>query len=227
MFFENRTDAGQRLAKVLLGLNRDFSNWEVVGLARGGVIVAAEVAKALNLPLQSFCVDDFETTRPKGTVVVTSLGSGTWYPTRITPRNQITFSMSVSTFRIKGLSRFADEVKQRDDRFNSGNFFPLPERTILCDDGIVSGRSAVTAITALHSRGVRKIILAIPVVLPWVIEGTLKYFVHEIVTWRKATRKDAPTGMFYYSFKEVTDEEVIRAVAANRQMIQVRQNSGS
>ena len=89
MFFNDRTDAGQKLAETFRKLNRDFSGYEVAGIAKGGVIVAAPVAEALDLPLKSLVVDDFADKDGKQLFVVTSFSSGLVFNTagrRVPPK---------------------------------------------------------------------------------------------------------------------------------------------
>ena len=50
-------------------------------------------------------------------------------------------------------------------------------------------------------------------VLPWLMERTYGF---RIITWRVSTMEDAKTGIFYYSFDDTPDEDVIEAVSANQ-----------
>lgn len=214
MFFENRADAGLRLARVFLDLNRDFSGWEVVGIARGGVIVAAQIAEALKLPLQALYVDDFFVA--EGKLVVTSLDTACLFPRKGTAGAKTTFFPEISTIGIGGISEFAEEVLAKGRRYNNGQACSLGKRIILCDDGLVSGHSALAVIRTLKHNVVEEIILAIPVVPPWLMEKGSGF---EIVTWRVTTLRNAKTGMFYYNFEEVPDEEVVRAVQTARERV--------
>ncbi len=75
MFFDNRTDAGLKLVQAFREDSRTFEGWTVIGLARGGVPVAAEVARELELPLHALCVDDLKLSDNSGKLVITGLGT--------------------------------------------------------------------------------------------------------------------------------------------------------
>lgn len=209
MFFENRSDAGRKLADILLKKG-GFSQWVVIGIARGGVIVASQISEALGIGLKAICVEEFSS--QKGFLVATSLGSGHFYPN--SDEEDGMFVPDVSALQLNGKSdrfaKFLESLKQRSMLYNDGHEFrPEAERVILCDDGLVSGMSAFTAIDSLKMAGIQEIVLAIPVVPPWLLKSGIKA---EIVTWRITTMENPATGMFYKEFNDTPDGDVIESV---------------
>jgi len=209
MFFKDRTDAGRKLAQVFLALGRDFTGWEVVGLARGGIVVAHEVAKALGLPLQSLLVDDLRTAQ--GTWMVSSLGPGMWIADS---DSKYVFVDDISSVQTGEVSELLSEVRRRDTSYNNGNPFRVPDRVILCDDGFVSGRSALVATKTLLYAGAQEVVLGVPVVPPWAMESNAW---SEVVTWRVTKLRNPTSGIFYFQFADTPDADVSAAVADSNQ----------
>lgn len=205
MFFDNRLHAGQRLTKTILDSGRDFSDYQVVGIARGGVIVAQPIAQALGSHVHAICVDDFKVGGNK-MATVTSLGHGAIH--------SMGEMLMVSDFRCidyPGFSEFRQALDDRHVLYNGGSDFVPGEKVLLVDDGIVSGESAIIAAYSLRQQGVSEVVLAVPVILPWVAKANLGF---EVLAWRISTLKNAATGMFYFEFNDVPDEQVVKVVAA-------------
>ncbi|MDO8669496.1 MAG: phosphoribosyltransferase family protein [Candidatus Buchananbacteria bacterium] len=219
MFFENRIDAGEKLAQVFIKGGEDWSDYQVIGLARGGVITALQIAQALNLPLSALCVDDLNTSI--GFFVITGLKDyGLFYPNKgnVGPEFLSLSSRFSNLEKIEGFLEFQTKLKARQELFNSGQELCLGARVIVVDDGLVSGKSAFAAIMALKTGGVKEIVLAVPVVLPWLME---KDYGFRVITWRISKLKGAATGLFYYNFGDTSDKEVIDAVLSCRDTSEV------
>ena len=216
MFFQNRIDAGKKLAEAFLKSGKDFSGFEVVGIARGGVIVAAEIARELNLPLHSICVKEMQT--EKKSVVVGSFGNAVIFMGD--NRKNQRFVSDVSKLQNKNLLSLMREIRERNTLYNDGEVFEPGKKIILCDDGLVSGNSAFSAISLLRCNGVEEITLGIPVVPPWFIKQKLDF---EVITWRVSTF-NFTTGYFYFSFPDTSNKEVINAVKENKQGTRSKQH---
>ncbi len=214
MFFQDRNDAGRILAgAVPEALEGEKEAWSVFGIARGGVIVAQHLAERFGIPLWSMCVEDFAS--EEGTLVVSSFGSGTLFRRGVNALEGILIpsgEVEDLLHSFGGGEDFLAELKRRDALYNDNLAVSVSGSVVLCDDGLVSGRSAIAAINALEAQGVERIILAVPVVPPWAKEWGL----FEFWTWR-VTRLETPTsGIFYFSFDDVPDEEVVRAIRSHR-----------
>lgn len=208
MFFENRAHAGQCLVDALRVQGRDLHGYSVLGIARGGVAVGAEIASAYGLPLRAFCVDDF--TVPEGRLLVTSVGSGALISFDEAAKQFVTqFAADVRQLPVADADVHLTAVVQRTAMFNSGRPLLTTDRVLLCDDGLVSGETAFIGAQALKANGVRSILLAVPVVPKWFPDEPKDF---EFVTWRVTTMKKPTSGVFYYAFSDVPDADVVSAV---------------
>lgn len=208
MFFRDRTEAGDYLAEKLLSTKRDFSQHQLLGLARGGVIVAAPVARVLGLKLQSLIVDDLRTDTYQ--VTVTSFLSGLIYKPAEKKPAQWHDDLRPLSQELDGLADFLDFVRKRHLLYNLQQDYSVSEKVLLVDDGIVTGQSALIAARALRLAGAREIVLAVPVTCAAISKISLGF---EIISWRQSMFDNRPTGLFYFNFPDTKDEEVIQAVA--------------
>jgi putative phosphoribosyl transferase len=206
MIFKDRTDAGQQLARELEHFaRRQNQNVVVLGVPRGGVAVAFEVAATLHAPLDVFLSRKLgvpgQTELAFGAV---SVGGGRYLD------EDIVGAKSISNEEVE---RITAEVRRELDRraaLYRGDRPPwqVAGRTvILVDDGIATGASVYAAIQALRQMQPTALVLAAPVAPPstW---AWLRTVVDEIVCL------DLPdpffaVGAFYRDFTQVEDAEVI------------------
>jgi putative phosphoribosyl transferase len=206
MIFKDRTDAGRQLARELEHFaRRQNQNVVVLGVPRGGVAVAFEVAATLHAPLDVFLSRKLgvpgQTELAFGAV---SVGGGRYLD------EDIVGAKSISNEEVE---RITAEVRRELDRraaLYRGDRPPwqVAGRTvILVDDGIATGASVYAAIQALRQMQPTALVLAAPVAPPstW---AWLRTVVDEIVCL------DLPdpffaVGAFYRDFTQVEDAEVI------------------
>jgi putative phosphoribosyl transferase len=203
--FADRRDAGRALARSLLSSEaaRDAQDGIVLGLPRGGVPVAYEVARALDLPLDVFIV------RKLGVPGFGELAMGA-----ITTDGTVALNQEV--IQEFGIDRDAmDAVAQREKlemerqelAYRSGRPAARIEgrMAILVDDGVATGASMLAAARALR-RSARKLIVAVPVAARGTCEK-LRKEVDEVicacVPWQFYS-----VGSFYHNFEQTTDDEV-------------------
>jgi putative phosphoribosyl transferase len=157
--FINRADAGRRLARELRSLRRE--NPVVLGLPRGGVPVAFEVAKALRAPLDVLVV------RKLGVPFQPELAMGAIGEGGVRVINdEVTRSGRISDADIAAVeARERAELQQRIRRLRTGTpRIPLADRTvIIVDDGIATGSTARAACRVARAQHARKVVLATPV----------------------------------------------------------------
>ena len=203
--FEDRRDAGRVLARYLLSSEaaRDAHDGIVLGLPRGGVPVAYEVARALDLPLDVFIV------RKLGVPGFAELAMGAITTDGTVAMNQAVIQeFGITQDAIDAVvEREKLEIERRELAYRNGRPAARIEgRTaILVDDGVATGASMLAAARALR-RSARKVIVAIPVAARGTCEKLRKEADEVIcacVPWQFYS-----VGSFYQNFEQTTDEEV-------------------
>jgi len=200
--FKDRQDAGRRLAT---GLERFRDEQPVIiGIPRGGVPVAAEVARALGAPL------DIAVVRKIGAPQNPEYGIGALAEGGVQVLSEETVrAMGLSDAELQALiARVAGELSERTRGYR-GSRAPaeLTGRTaILVDDGLATGRSARAALRSLRERGAARVILAVPVAAPESVQA-LRDEADEIVCVEMPEDLWA-VGLWYEDFQPTTDEEV-------------------
>jgi predicted phosphoribosyltransferase len=160
MMFEDRSDAGESLARRL----GEFAQREdviVLALPRGGVPVGYVVARALNVPLDVFVVRKLGTPgQPE--LAMGAIASG---GVRVLNRDVVdTFGIPESL--IQQVAEAEQEELERREKQYRGERPPLDVRgrtVILVDDGLATGSSMRAAAAALEERGAARIVVAVPV----------------------------------------------------------------
>ena len=161
MPFKNRSDAGRQLA---LALAR-YKNWKpvVLALPRGGVPVAAEVAAALNAPLDLILARKigvpFEPELAMGAVVDGSK------PLVVRNEKVIRFAgIEERDFNSLRESELAEVARQRGRYLGDRKSVDITGMTaIVIDDGIATGATTRAALRATRMREPKKLVLAVPV----------------------------------------------------------------
>lgn len=211
MMFIDRTDAGRQLAVLL----EDYAgrNPIVLGLPRGGVPVAHEIARALGAPL------DVWVSRKIGAPGQPELGVGA-----VAEGGTVYFNRSLMRqlgLEAEDLAEAAEqqarEVTRRALRFRrSGRPPELRGRTvILVDDGIATGGTVRAAIPSLRALQPKELILAVPVAASQSLEE-IRPEVDEVVCVESTPALWA-IGDWYEDFTQVSDDEVLRLLETARQ----------
>jgi len=205
MIFQDRQDAGRQLARKLQHY-ADKPNVLVLGLPRGGVPVAAEIAMALDAPLDVFIVRKLGLPGHEEFAYGAIASGGT----------QVYDSSLVQELGIPDevLEAIHDrewkELQRRERAYRGA----LPREriigrtVILVDDGIATGSSMRAAILALRPRYPARIVVAVPVAAASVLD-TIRQEADEVVCLASPGVFGA-VGEFYEDFGAPTDEEVVR-----------------
>ncbi len=203
MIFVDRVDGGRSLAGRLMHLlDRDVV---VVGLPRGGVPVAAEVAKALNAPLDVILV------RKLGVPSHPELGMGAIGENGVRVLNaevvQLTGVTADEIERIEARERI--ELERRVELFRSGRELVslMGRAVVIVDDGIATGSTARVACQVARAHGASYIVLAVPVA-PRNWERDLAGVADEYVCVATPVNFSS-VGQFYSNFTQVTDDDVV------------------
>lgn len=203
--FRDRADAGNQLAGRLLHLKNEDP--VVYGLPRGGVVVAAKVAAALDAPLDVLVVRKIGApNQPELALGAVTNGES---PQR-TLNEQLIGLVGVSEDYLEAEGkRQLDEVRRRTEAYRRGRpaVNAAGRTVIVVDDGIATGATVQAGIMGLRMQQPRKVVLAVPVAAPDSLER-LRADVDEIVCLC-APASFMAVGMFYDTFAQTTDEEVI------------------
>lgn len=205
--FRDRHDAGRRLA-ALLDRFRD-TRPIVVGMPRGGVPVAAEVARRLGAPLDVALVR--KVGAPENPEY--ALGAVAEGGVRVISEPTAQALGLSATDLAELVDRAERELSDAKRRYRNGREpMPLTGRTvILVDDGLATGRSALAAIRSLRRREAARVILAVPVAAPQSVRA-LEQEVDDIVCVEMPPDLWG-VGLWYDDFAPTSDEEV-RALLA-------------
>jgi len=204
--FIDRIDAGKQLAKSLEGYKG--KNVVVLGIPRGGVVVAKEVAKVLNAPM-GLVIPRKIGAPGNPELAIGALAS----KDTVMINEQLKNSLRVSDSYIKEeIEKQVLEIERRRDKY-LGSRPPLDLKdkvVILVDDGLATGYTASVAIKEVQAKGPKKLILAVPV-SPEDTYERLKKEVDELVCLYTPEFFYA-VGQFYSDFSQTTDDEVIRVL---------------
>jgi putative phosphoribosyl transferase len=203
MPFLDRSDAGRRLADRVLHLRGE--DVVVLGLPRGGVPVAAEVARALGAPLDVILV------RKLGVPVQPELGMGAIGEGGIRIINADVVAIAhVTDAEIATVEqRERAELDRRARRFRGERRrTPLTGRiAIIIDDGIATGSTARAACQVARAQGAVRVVLAVPVAPPSA-RSALAADADEVICL-ETPRHFLAIGEWYQDFSQTSDQEVV------------------
>src|SRR6059058_3036706 len=220
--FENRAEAGWQLAEKL----DKYSGREdviVLGLPRGGVPVAYEVAKRLRAPLDVFIV------RKLGVPGFEELAAGAIASGGVRVLNEdVIRAIPYADEAIEAVTvKETAEFERREHIYREGR--PPPELrdriVILVDDGLATGATMRAAVKALRERGAAKIVVAVPVGPP----DTCREFEDEADETICASAPEffQAVGQYYEDFSQTSDEEVRELLARAAQSQSGDRGSGA
>lgn len=202
--FSDRQEAGRELA-VALDAHRRAENTIVLGIPRGGVVVAAQVAQALELPL--------------GLAIAAKVGAP-GNPEYAAGAMAVDGEVSVNPsagYRLSDVRAMAGEARTKIAHelriFGDAARPDVAGRTvILADDGLATGLTALTAAEWLRRAGASRVVVAVPVASRGAVE-TLTPHADEVIALETPERFHA-VGQFYNRFGQTEDAEVIALLDA-------------
>lgn len=205
MLFKDRKDAGQQLA-LKLGKYQGQKDVIVLGLARGGVVVAAQVAEVLEVALNVVVVRKIGAPGNEELAVgaIAEHGEGIF-------NDHVMQMLGCSRDELKGeIARQKKILQERLELYRSKS--PPPElkgkTVILVDDGIATGASMRVAIQSVRKAGAKKVVLAVPVAAPESLQKISKEVDETVCLWSPVSFE--AVGSFYRFFDQTSDAEVIR-----------------
>lgn len=210
MIFKNRSHAGIELSKIILKY-KNFSNTIILGLPRGGIVVAYEVAKELQLPMDLISLRKIGAPTHKELAIgaVDEEGIGFFNTTLIerlhVPQSYI--ELETKKEQNLALARSSLYRKNRDPLLLS------QKNVILIDDGLATGATMKAAVQSVKRRGASKTMIAVPLAPPDTLKE-LKQQVDEIFCLYSPSHFSA-VGQFYEEFEPTSDQEVIELMKKN------------
>ncbi len=208
--FQDRVQAGRRLADAL----EDFRDRDplVLGLARGGVIVAAEVAAALGCEMDVVILRKIGAPGNPELAIGATAGEG-----RVAWNEALIAQLDVSSGYLQdAAARENEEVERRRRRYlGDTGAVDIAGRTVLMvDDGLATGYTALVAARAVRAADPAFLVLAVPVGPPGTV-AQLSTEVDEVVCLSTPETFFA-VGQFYAEFAQTTDEEVVAKMEERR-----------
>ena len=206
MIFEDRVDAGEKLAKALV----DYSGADAVILAipRGGVIVGEVVARQLGVPL------DVVVPRKIGAPGNPELGLGAIAPgVRVIDPRMVEMLGVSESYLERQIAAEEEEIERRLGAYRGGRppADVAGKVAIVVDDGVATGGTAFAALRWAKAQGASTVVLAVPVA-PGASIGRLEQEADRVVVL-SAPEPFFAVGEWYRRFDQTTDEEVVAALA--------------
>lgn len=200
--FESREQAGYRLAQKLEKFSK-VKNVLVLGLARGGVVVAKVISTFLNVPLDVLVVKKI------GAPNNPELAVGAVAPKNTVFWNEdLTQSLGISDEEKNRLKKLKENERKEQEKELLGDK-PLEisgKTVILVDDGVATGASVVASSIFLKKEKTRSVILAVPVIAKDTLRNIVKYF--DDIIFLESVEEFQAVGQFYRNFPQVENDEV-------------------
>lgn len=205
--FADRADAGRQLAAKLGAYNGSPETY-VLGIPRGGVIVAAEVATALGLPLDvAIAAKVGAPGNPEYAIgAVAADGEVTASPLAGYSEAEVRSHAGAAVEKVR--SQLAQWRSDREPLSVGGC------TVLLVDDGLATGLTARAAADWLHRVGASTVVLAVPVAPPDTVRA-MRAHADEVVVVDTPSGFSA-VGQFYRQFGQTTDAEVLATLEAYR-----------
>jgi len=204
MWFEDRTDAGQKLAPLLQKFKMEQP--VVLAVPRGGVIVGGEVARDLQIPLDILIV------RKIGAPFNPEVAIGAVLPDGSAVLDTVLIKKAnIADQYIKQvIEEQTAEIRRRQRLYKGTEEMPLlaDKTVIIVDDGIATGYTMEAAILGLRKYKPQAIIVAVPVAPREIVERLQK--VADEVVCLDTPEPFFAVGQFYQNFTQTSDDEVIR-----------------
>ncbi len=201
--FKDRVDAGQKLAAKLLKY-KEQKEAIAIGLPRGGVVVAFEVAKALKIPLSVIVVAKLSAPENPELAIGAIAGKEIFLDQELLSNlgvDEKYLQVEIAKKKKEVERRFQLFCKEKPSSFSQKN-------VIVIDDGMATGSTMEAAVRAIQKEHPLRVILAVPVA-PQETVSHFKDIVDEIIVLTAPINIYA-VGQFYESFEQTPDEEVIR-----------------
>lgn len=209
--FRDRRQAGKLLAKKLKKFKND-KDVVVVGITRGGVVVAKEISDFLNSPLDIIVIKKIGAAQnPELAIGAIGPNSVVFWDDNLIRRLDINEEYKNYLMKIKDLERAELEKFLRNDKkpLNVKN-----KKVILIDDGVATGATVLCAARFFRKEKSKEVILAVPVIARDTFLNIKRYF-DTVIALQIEVDLHA-IGQFYREFYQVDNKEVINLINKNK-----------
>lgn len=208
MKFKNREEAGKLLAEFLKNYNFDKENTVILAIPRGGVPVAKEVSKILNIPYSLVITKKLAPLNEPEAAFGAIAPNGILYIDEDLMRY-----MGVSETELEVIKENAiNEIKRRVEKYLQNKEPDIKDKdVIIIDDGIATGYTAMVAGMYAKSKGASKVYLAIPVCPVDSIARAKRVF-DEVICLYPVESPFFAVGSYYHDFHQLSDEEMLKII---------------
>lgn len=201
--FEDRTDAGERLAEELeaRGVEADI----VLGIPRGALPVARPVADALGAPLDVVVASKIGApNNPELAVGAAASDGSIWLNDDLVER----LGVPEEHLEIERENE-AEAAREKAERYRDDGRLPDldDDRVVIVDDGMATGATAIACLRQVREAGASNVVLAVPVASPDSLERIETEA--DAVVALKTPEDFRAVGQYYRNFGQVSDEEAI------------------
>ncbi len=208
MLFENRTHAGKLTAELLRDKIEDRENTILLAIPRGGVEIAYNMAKVLNIPFSLIIVRKLGIPWNEEAAFGSIDPDGISYIDEAVVRYAKISKEEIERVKAKELTK----IKERINKFLGGKEPEVRDkRVIIVDDGIATGYTVIAGISYVKRKGAKEVMVASPVCPE---DAVLKIgkLCDRVFCFYKAKEGSFAVGMFYKDFKQLDDEEVLKII---------------
>jgi len=213
ILFENRIDAGEKLAEKIIQQKLDLKNPVVLGIPRGGIPIGYVLAKKLGGELDTIVLRKIPIPQdPEAGYGAVALDKTVILNKELLPYIHIT-KEEID----KGIEKVYQEVLRRNRIYRKGKPFPnLKGRSvILTDDGLASGNTMLAAVEFCKKKKPEQIIVAVPVASDSAAD-LIEPEVDRFILLHKSYSMYFAVASFYERFEDLTDEEVMEILERAR-----------
>ena len=213
MRYRNRERAGEALAEALIAAEPELVAGQalVLGVPRGGVVVAAAVARVLGLPLDVALARKLGAPRnPELAVGAVAEGGAVWLNRPLLDRLRLGEEWVEAA-----VAREEAEIARRADRYRLGRPAAIVtgRPVVVVDDGVATGATLASVLQALQARSPSRLVCAVPVAPPDSIELLARHCDAVVCPLQPAWFE--AVGAWYDDFTQTGDDEVVELLAAS------------
>ncbi len=202
MLFENREEAGDRLAEELEKLNLNSKETVILAIPRGGVPVAYRVSKKTGIPFSLIVVKKLAPPYNPEAAVGAIAPDGTY----MLDENYISAIPEDTLEQMK--KKAMSEIKNRLEKYLNNKLPDVKDKNvIIIDDGIATGYTALVAGKYVKNLGAKSVILAVPVCPSDSIPRVSKVF-DSVVCVHRSNDIFFAVGAYYRDFHQLSDDEM-------------------